>query len=160
MALDKGRDVNNTVSTDIKNSCLYLLTRREHSQKELLSKLTAKGFKSTDIAPVIAELAAQGWQSDTRYAESYTRHRLKQGYGEIAIAYELKQNGITGFDIESILFDVADSWLSLIEQVYQKKYPDNKNISLPERAKRSRFLLQRGFSSALIQQLFKAHIVF
>jgi regulatory protein len=156
MALGKDSDMENSVSTDIKNSCLYLLTRREHSQKELLTKLVAKGFKSADIAPVIAELAAQGWQSDTRYAESYTRHRLKQGYGELAIAYELKQNGITGFDIESILFDVTESWLSLIEQVYQKKYPDNKNLSLSERAKRSRFLLQRGFSSTLIQQLFNS----
>ena len=144
------------ISSQIRDSCLRLLMRREHSQKELLNKLTAKGFKQADILPVIAELAEQGWQSDTRYAESYSRHRLKKGYGALAISYELKQNGITDFDIEPVLFDIADDWLSLIQQVYEKKYGDDKKPSLPERAKRARFLLQRGFSSALIQQLFNS----
>jgi regulatory protein len=156
MDLDTGRDAINRISTDIKDSCLRLLMRREHSQKELLSKLTAKGFHKDDILPVITELAEQGWQSDTRYAESYTRHRLKKGYGALAIAHELKQNGITDFDIDAVLFDVADDWLSLIKQVYEKKYADDKKLSLPERAKRTRFLSQRGFNSALIQQLFNS----
>jgi regulatory protein len=144
------------VSSQIKDSCLRLLMRREHSQKELLTKLKAKGFKQEDSLPIIAELAEQGWQSDTRYAESYTRHRLQKGYGALAIAHELKQNGITDFDIDSVLFNVADDWLSLIKQVYEKKYPDDKKLSLPERAKRTRFLLQRGFNSRLIQQLFNS----
>jgi regulatory protein len=130
--------------------------RREHSQKELLIKLIAKDFQKNDILPVITELAAQGWQSDDRYAESYARHRLKKGYGAVAITYELKQNGITDFDIERVLIDIADNWLSLIEQVYQKKYGAHKPLSLPERAKRTRFLLQRGFDNGLIQQLFNS----
>ncbi|CAG1020083.1 Regulatory protein RecX [Patescibacteria group bacterium] len=140
----------------IKDACLRLLVRREHSQKELLNKLTAKGFNPKDIQAVIAELAEQGWQSDTRYAESYTRHRLKKGYGAIAISYELKQNGINGFDIDSVLFDVANDWLSLIKQVYEKKYGDDKKPSLSEKAKRTRFLLQRGFDNGLIQALFNS----
>ena len=154
MAVDIDRDADNPVSTDIKNTCLRLLMRREHSQKELLTKLSAKGFDKNDILPVISELAAQDWQSDTRYAESYTRHRLKKGYGALAIAHELKQNGVTDFAIDRVLVDIADDWLSLIEQVYQKKYGAHKPLSLTERAKRTRFLLQRGFDNSLIQELF------
>jgi regulatory protein len=150
------RDAINRVSTDIKNTCLRLLMRREHSQKELLNKLSTKGFDNNDILLVITELAEQGWQSDTRYAESYTRHRLKKGYGATAISHELKQNGISNFDIDRVLIDIADNWLSLIEQVYQKKYGTHKPLSLPERAKRTRFLLQRGFDNGLIQQLFNS----
>ncbi len=138
----------------IKGTCLSLLIRREHSQKELLNKLSAKGFDAEYILPVIAELAEQGWQSDTRYAESYTRHRLKQGYGAVVIRYELKQNGIASFDIDAVLLDITDSWLTLITEIYQKKYHDNKKITLAERAKRTRFLLQRGFDNQLIQALF------
>ncbi len=156
MGLDVSRDATACVSTQIKDGCLSLLMRREHSQKELLTKLTAKGFRADDILPVIAELAEQGWQSNTRYAESYTRHRLKKGYGALAIAHELKQNGITNFDIDSVLFDVADDWLSLIKQVYEKKYGDDKKLLLPEKAKQTRFLLQRGFDSRLIQELFNS----
>ena len=142
--------------SSIKDACLNLLIRREHSQKELLTKLTAKGFDADAVLPVIAELAEQGWQSDTRYAESYTRHRLKKGYGAVAIRYELKQHGITNFDVYAVLLDITDSWLSLITEVYQKKYHDDNNISLTERAKRTRFLLQRGFDNRLIQELFNS----
>ncbi len=142
-------------SSQIKEAALRLLSYREHSQKELLNKLSAKGFDIADIQPVLQELTEQGWQSDTRYAESYTRHRLKKGYGALAINHELKQSGISQFDIDSVLFDVAEDWLSLIKQVYEKKYGEHQKLTLAERAKRSRFLLQRGFSSALIQQFFK-----
>ncbi len=156
MVLDADRNAINPISTEIKNSCLRLLMRREHSQKELLTKLLLRGFNKEDSLPVIAELADQGWQSDSRYAESYARHRIQKGYGSLAIAYELKQNGITDFDIDRVLIDIADNWLSLIEQVYQKKYGAHKALSLPERAKRTRFLLQRGFDNGLIQQLFNS----
>ena len=144
------------VSSQIKEAALRLLSYREHSQKELFNKLSAKGFNIADIQPVLQELAEQGWQSDTRYAESYTRHRLKKGYGALAINHELKQNGILNFDIDAVLFDIADDWLSLISEVYKKKYGEHQKLSLAEQAKRSRFLLQRGFSPTLIQQLFNS----
>ena len=63
----------------IKDYCLSLLVRREHSQKELLNKSLLKGWGSDDIVIVIDELAVQAWQSDSRYAESFTRHRINKG---------------------------------------------------------------------------------
>jgi regulatory protein len=152
---DKRGDTDKCVSTDIKNSCLRLLTRREHSQKELLTKLMAKGFNKDAVLPVIEALAEQGWQSDSRYAESYTRHRLQKGYGAIAIGYELKQNGVSAFDIDNSLSAFTDSWLEHIEQVYFKKYSHDTHLSRSEWAKRNRFLMQRGFSSTLINALFQ-----
>jgi regulatory protein len=153
-AVDNGSgDAINRVSTDIKDSCLRLLMRREHSQKELLTKLTAKGFNKDAVLPVIAELTEQGWQSDSRYAESYTRHRIQKGYGPVAIQYELKQNGVTTFNLDNILFAFADSWLELLEQVYHKKYDQNTRLSRSEWAKRCRFLMQRGFPSTLMTAL-------
>lgn len=148
-----GRDAINRVSTDIKDSCLRLLIRREHSQKELLTKLTAKGFNKDDILSVVTELAEQGWQSDSRYAESYTRHRLQKGFGPVAIQYELKQNGITSVNVDAVMYTLADSWLELLEQVYQKKYDHNTRLSRSEWAKRCRFLMQRGFPSTLMTAL-------
>ena len=147
------RDADVRVSTDIKNSCLRLLMCREHSQKELLTKLTAKGFNKDDILPIIAELASQGWQSDSRYAESYTRYRIQKGYGPVAIQYELKQNGVTTFNLDNIMLAFADSWLELLEQVYHKKYDQNTRLSRSEWAKRCRFLMQRGFPSTLMTAL-------
>jgi regulatory protein len=142
------------VAEQIKEICLRLLTQREHSQKELLEKLALRGFGKDDVQPVIDELAEQGWQDDLRYAENYARFRIRKGYGPIRVGYELKQNGIAAFDLDSIMKEEAGSWMALLEQVYSKKYPHDTVMDRNEWAKRSRFLLHRGFSGAMISALF------
>ena len=138
----------------IKESGLRLLARREHSQKELLNKLLLRGFGKAEILVVIDEFALQGWQSDSRYAESYARSRILKGYGPVWISYELKKNGIEAVDLEDIVCKTAGSWLELLEQVYTKKYGHDLRIDRNEWAKRSRFLMQRGFSGTMISALF------
>jgi regulatory protein len=144
----------NPVAHDIKNQCLRLLTRREHSQKELLTKLMQKGFERADIQVVIDDLAASNWQSDDRFAENYTRHRLRKGYGATAIRYELSQKGIDVAlnNVNDVLMTVADDWLDLLTQTYCRKYGDIEPLTRQDWSKRSRFLLQRGFSSSQITQ--------
>ena len=144
----------NEVDKEIKEVCLRLLARREHSQKELLAKLALRGFDKNDALPVIEELAEQGWQNDLRYAESYARFRIQKGYGPIRVNYELKQNGITAFDLDDIAQKEAGSWMVLLEQVYSKKYTHDTVLDRNEWAKRSRFLLHRGFSGEMISVLF------
>ncbi len=142
------------VAKEIQEICLRLLARREHSQKELLTKLALRGFDRDDAQPVIDELAEQGWQDDLRYAESYARFRILKGYGPVRVGYELKQNGIAAFDLESIVQEEAGSWMALLEQVYSKKYTHDTVLERNEWVKRSRFLLHRGFSGAMISSLF------
>lgn len=142
------------VAKEIQEVCLRLLARREHSQQELLHKLVLRGFGKDDVLPVIDELTQQGWQDDLRYAESYARFRIQKGYGPIRVGHELRQNGITAFDLESIVQEEAGSWMALLEQVYSKKYPHDVVLDRNEWAKRSRFLLHRGFSGAMVSALF------
>lgn len=138
----------------IKAYCLRLLARREHSRKELLNKCSLKGFQKSDVLPVLDELTEKGWQDDARYAESYARQRIQKGYGPIAVQYELSQNGVQIDTIEPLLHSVADSWLDVLEQVYHKKYTHDRRLSRQEWAKRSRFLLQRGFPADMVSALF------
>ncbi len=137
----------------IYNHSLKLLTRREYSRLELFNRLRTKGYESDEINSVLDELAEQGWQSDDRYAESYTRYRIKQGFGPLKINYELQQNGVVGFDIDTVMLDCADSWADLIYAVYIKKYDLKPQPALQEWAKRTRFLMQRGFSGDHIREL-------
>ena len=137
----------------IRAYCLGLLARRDHSRKELINKCQLKGFAKTDLTPILDELAEQGWQSDQRYAENYVRQRVQKGYGPIAVRYALMQKGVQSDDIERILDTFADHWLDLSEQVYRKKYPSESRISRQEWAKRSRFLMQRGFPAELVASL-------
>ncbi|MDP1666027.1 MAG: regulatory protein RecX [Methylobacter sp.] len=142
------------VAKEIEGVCLRLLARREHCRQELLAKLALRGFDRDDALPVIDELAEHGWQDDLRYAESYARFRIQKGYGPIRVSYELKQNGIAAFDLEGIVQEEAGSWMALLEQVYSKKYSHDTVLERNEWAKRSRFLLHRGFSGAMISALF------
>ena len=141
-------------SSAIKQVCIALLANREHSKKDLLNKLLAKGFREESVLPVIEQLVKEGWQCDLRYAESYTRYRLLKGYGPSYINYELRKNGVNHFDLEPVVIKNVGSWLELAEKVYLKKYDDEVFLERNEWAKRSRFLMQRGFTSNTINTLF------
>ena len=152
--MSENQDATNYVSVQIKESSLRLLARREHSQKELLNKLLIKGFNKDDILAVIEELALQGWQNDLRYAESYARHRIQKGYGPVSVTYELRQNGVDAVNLEDLVQKTAGSWMDLLEQVYIKRYGHDSFLDRKEWAKRTRFLMQRGFPGTLINALF------
>ncbi|WP_411727956.1 regulatory protein RecX [Methyloglobulus sp.] len=139
----------------IKKECLRLLTRRDHSRKEIQDKLAIMGYDRNQVLAVIDELTRQSWQDDLRYAESYARVRSQKGFGPIHIAYELKQLGITPDTVDKIIRATTDNWMNLLGQVYTKKYPGTVAMDSSERANHIRFLQQRGFSSAMIHDLFK-----
>lgn len=143
---------------EIKDACLRLLALREHSKKELLHKLTVRGFDKEMALAVINELAQEGWQDDCRYAENYARSRILKGYGPVRITYELQQNGVDleAVNLEEIVQATAASWMALLEQVYRKKFgQDDNQLEANEWAKRSRFLVQRGFTGAMLSEFFK-----
>ena len=148
------QDAADGVAEKIKESCLGLLARRDHSQKELLNKLLVKGWAKDDILAVIDELILQGWQSDLRYAESYARHRIHKGYGPVWITYELRKNGVDAVNLDGIVQQTTGSWMDVLEQVYSKKYGHDAALNRNEWAKRTRFLMQRGFSGTMISALF------
>ncbi|SJM95848.1 regulatory protein RecX [Crenothrix polyspora] len=141
---------------DIKALCLRLLTRREHSQQELLQKLRLKGYSKQDCLPVIEVLTQQNWQSDSRYAEIYARSCIQRGYGPVFIQYNLRQHGVDDIDLDGLVQEIAGSWAEQIEQVYAKKYSQKAITDKNDWAKRSRFLLQRGFSQIMVNGLFDA----
>ena len=126
---------------------------REHSQLQLKQKLMAKGFLFADIEPVLMHLAAQNWQSDSRFAQSYSRYRVNKGYGEVFIRYQLTQKGVASAIINNALAEIDVDWFGLLTQVYQKKYGNTPIFSRQEQIKRQRFLMQRGFTGELITRL-------
>jgi regulatory protein len=143
---------------EIRVFCLRLLAGREHSKKELLQKLTLRGVDKNEALTVIDDLAKEGWQDDCRYAENFARSRLLKGYGPVRIAFELQQNGVDlqTVNLEEIVKAVAGSWMDLLEQVYRKKFGQDDNLlDMKEWAKRSRFLMQRGFTGAMLSEFFR-----
>jgi regulatory protein len=70
------------------------------------------------------------------------------------VTYELRKNGIEAFNLDDIVQQTVDSWMALLEQVYTKKYGHDLLLDRSEWAKRSRFLMHRGFSGTMISALF------
>lgn len=129
-----------------------MLSRREHSQRELLQKLSAKEFDSAEINELLEEFKEKNWQSDTRFAESYSRSRWLKGFGPVRIQLELQARGIDS-SINDVLDEQPD-WTELLRNLHSKKYGRQAPNDLKERAKRTRFLLYKGYSHEMINQLF------
>lgn len=141
---------------------IELLARREHSAAELATKLRQR-FAADDelealIPALLARLQDSGYQSDQRFAESYTRARSSIGFGQKRIALELHQKGIHSDVAKAALAEVFEAGtfdeLAQLESLWQKKFgllpPDAK-----VRAKQMRFLAGRGFSFDQIQRLYE-----
>ncbi|MFM8342388.1 MAG: regulatory protein RecX [Methylomonas sp.] len=138
---------------NIQQICLRLLAMREHSQRELLDKLALRGYSRSDVEPIIAEFAEQGWQDNQRFAECYARQRMIKGYGPVRIRYELQQRGIVDVDLEQLAEANVGGWINSLLEIYSNKYNQASKLSRAEWLKRSRFLQQRGFSHEMIKQL-------
>ena len=58
---------------DHRHIAMDLLARREHSRRELISKLKVRGFEGEEVEAYLDRLAEKGLQSDHKFAESYIR---------------------------------------------------------------------------------------
>lgn len=145
-----GSDDSSTTSpgpADVRRAAMDLLARREHTRKELARKLNRKFSAVPDlIEEELGKLKAEGLQSDARLAEVFIRARKNRGQGPVKIKMELRGKGVDNETL-GIAFDHCDvDWFALIEQVSRRKYGESAPSDARERAKRSRFLQQRGFN--------------
>lgn len=126
-----------------------LLARREHSARELVTKLGSKGVEAGIADAVLARLIAERLQSDERYTELYIRLRSEKGYGPVRIKAELRERGIDDGLISGQFRRVDDEneidWHERAATVYTKKYGDAPAEDIKQRAKRQRFMQYRGF---------------
>jgi len=87
-------------------------------------------------------------QNDGRMAEAYVRYRVQRGQGPMKIRSEMIQKGLTGSDIDTAFRRQAPDWIALATAALQKRFgavDESERLDRKERAKRSRFLQQRGF---------------
>lgn len=98
-------------------------------------------------------------QSDTRFAESFVRSRIRRGYGPIKIRQELSSRGISEAELEGELEEQltqsSEYWISVAEESLTKKYgkpPESREAW----ATQARYLARRGFPSDLIYKVLGA----
>ena len=136
---------------------MRLLGRREHSARELTTKLRARGIEAADARELVDDLAADGWQNDRRYAEALLNSRIARGYGPLHIKAELSAKGIDSGTIEATFDALETDWSALARELWERKFGAAPG-SRDEAHKQHRYLSARGFEYAQIQPLLRGDL--
>lgn len=130
---------------EAKERALRLLARREHGQRELKQKLTARGASPELAEATVEQLTERGFQSDERYAERLVTHRAQQGYGPNWIRAELGQAGVSRDEAARVLDELDIDWTERARDLLARKgLADAADAAT--RLKAGRTLAQRGFT--------------
>ena len=137
----------------IYNKALDIISRREHSEKEIREKLYKK-FNDHKVSElVITSLIEKGLVNDHRFAEMYIIARKRKGFGPKKIAYELLAKGVSD-NISSQALNEEGGWRIAALNAFNKKYKNGKADNFKELNKQKIFLQNRGFTFAEIDSVF------
>ena len=148
------------MTDELLKKSVALLAMREHSKAELKRKLALKFNQQNEqsdehqgvLDRLLDRLEAAGLQSDDRFVEAYVNSRVRQGYGPIKIAYQLRNKGVDEALIHAALPKDPEFWRSPLQALIQKKYHGKPPNSRQEQARYVRFLQGRGFAPGMIMQ--------
>ena len=139
--------------TVIYNKALDLVSRREHSQYELIQKLN-KRFPETMpiIEEVVKKLAINNILNDERFAEMYLNSRARKGFGPKKIEMELNFKKVDS-SLIAIAIAEYESWAENAQNELLKKFKGIKPTDYNSKMKQKQFLFNRGFSTQIIERI-------
>jgi len=141
--------VKKSSAKDLRIAAMNILSRREHSRKEVSDKLQKKFDPDSELlSTVLDKLVADDLLSDQRFSEAFVRWRAGKGQGPVRIRMELRERGVDG---DAVLRECEVDWFALAGEVAHKRFGTSPAIDVKQRAKRMRFLQYRGFSGEQIR---------
>ncbi len=129
---------------------IAILSRREHSRKELREKLLTYEEDKEKVEATLDEFEKKGFLSDERYAEALCRARSKR-YGNFRLAIELREAGIAS-EIANRAIEALPSEVERAQEIWERRFgtpPENDK----DRQRQIRFLANRGFSFDSIRRV-------
>ena len=137
----------------IRLKIMDFLSRREHSSREILNKMSNRVESKEMLLDSIKELVDDGLLSDERFAESYFQSRKNKGYGPLRIRNELKQRGIG----DQLFFTLSNevNWSKYALEALRKKINGDLPTETKDVLKLKRFLNYRGFDFQDIDRAFE-----
>jgi regulatory protein len=146
--------MNDELYAIIYNKALDIISRREHSKKEIKDKLLKK-FNTPDVIDeVISKLIENNLINDTRYAQMYVLFRKRKGFGPKKIRLELMSKGVND-SISSLAITDEGAWKEAAQKAFNKKFKNGAAQEFKERNKQKNFLQNRGFSFEEIDSVFR-----
>jgi regulatory protein len=131
------------------------LARRDYSRAELAQRLARRGIDAEAIAIALDQLTAAGLLSDERYAAAVVAQRTGR-YGKRAIAYALKEKGVTPDAVAAAMAPLAttDEYTEAMA-LWQQRFrvpPANDR----DKARQVRFLQARGYPLSVVLKVMRA----
>lgn len=135
------------------NKAVDLLSRRDHSKKELLDKLRQKGYGEYALQAV-EKLADYGYVDDRRFAFTFAEELIRlKAYGRKRVEQELYRKGIGRDIISEVVSECefpSERLAEIIERKYSRYLNDEKGVNKTVNA-----LLRLGYSYAEIRDAIK-----
>ncbi|SMO86395.1 regulatory protein RecX [Gracilimonas mengyeensis] len=133
-----------------------LLSRRDHSRKELRDKAYKKGYKGNFIDTLLDEFEQKEYIDDRKFAVKYASDKFEfNNWGPYKIRTQLFKKGVSKPVAEQVLqqvFDEDDIRESMIELVQKKKRKYQR--AEPEKRKKKLFdyFMRKGYDSEYIMK--------
>ncbi|MFD2572891.1 regulatory protein RecX [Spirosoma soli] len=129
--------------------CAY----QERTQQEVRDRLKEWGVWGDDAEEVIAELIQQNYLNEERFAKSFAGGKFRvKGWGKRKIKQHLQQRGITGYNLDQAMNEIApnDYRETLTELLAKKRQSIRDDNPLVVKQKLVRYAMSKGYESELI----------
>lgn len=136
----------------IKHYCAY----QERSHTEVKEKLYSYKLKKNDVETLLSQLIDEGFLNEERFARMFAggKFRMKQ-WGRKKISFELKQKGISTYNIKKALDEIEHtSYQQTLQKLAAAKWKYLKAEQYINRQiKTTNYLIQKGYEPSLIKQV-------
>ncbi len=126
---------------------------QERCHSEMRSKLLEWGVRGDTLEQVLAELIAEGFLNEERYACAFARGKFRiKGWGRNRIEQELRLRRVSDYCIRKALAEIEDGeYRDTLEKLLRKKAADTRAGSAFElQTKLLRYAVARGFETELV----------
>jgi regulatory protein len=138
------------------DSAFRILTRRDHTRRELARKLRQKGFARAAVEGALDRCLELGYLDDAKTALTLAGHLVEKGYGPLRIRHTLCQKGLDDALIEKALARCGneETQARIARRILEKKRCRLSRETDPWRRRQVayRFLAGRGFEAPVINR--------
>ena len=147
-------------SRSIREAAFRLLAVRARTAEELRRRLAGKGFAADLAETVIADLQADGYQSDEDFARQYAQEkRTRAGWAPARVRRELRAKGVQAelaAEVVANLFAGEDLAAGILPRVL-RRWQSSQGLPLETRRRRlSGYLQRRGYDWPTIKAVLTA----
>jgi regulatory protein len=131
-----------------------LLARRAHSEQELAKKLLDKGFTEDAVTRTVATLKVRGYINDATLAADQADRLRARGFGAAGIKEKLARKGLAKGTVDEVVASAdGDEDREAARQILASRFPSDALKKPQTYARAFRFLLSRGFSQDVVEDV-------